>query len=93
MQPYGERLGKIFRRMRLRVPCIEVQDVAAAVRFWLVRRRILLGERSERTDPPALEVQPESVIERMAGLVPENPHTFNVGAAFNLTHEFSLELH
>src|ERR1043166_5869509 len=79
--------------MGLRIPGIQIQNITPAVGFRLIRRWILLRERSKRADPATLEMQAESVIEGVAGLVPQNSHALNVGAAFNLSHEFSLELH
>src|SRR5690349_2212322 len=79
--------------MRLRIPCIKIQDVPAAVWFGFVRWRIFLSERSERANPLSFEVQPKSVVDRVAGFVTQNAHALNVRSTFDFAHEFSFKLH
>ena len=43
--------------------------------------------------PAPLEVQPKSVVDRMACLVAQDAHARDVGAAFDFQHLFSFELH
>ena len=55
-QPDCKCLGKIFGRVRLRVPRPQVQDVVAAFRFWFVEVGIRAGERAEQFSPASFEV-------------------------------------
>src|SRR5262249_30358244 len=79
--------------MRLRVPGVEIQNITAAVWFWFVRRRIFLRERSQCAQPLSLEMKPKGIVERMPRFVPQNPHAFDLGAAFDFANEFALKLH
>ena len=79
--------------MCLRVPCIQIQNVRAAVRFWLVRWRVSLREGTKCPNPLAFEVQPKRIIDRVARFVTQDAHALNVAAAFDFAHLLALEFH
>ena len=56
-QPHGKRLGEILVRMALRVPRVEMQDEALAVRLRRVELRVGLRWRAEHLPP--LPPQPQ----------------------------------
>src|SRR5437773_11867216 len=74
-EPDGKGLGKIFCRMHLRVPRIEVEDVIAASRLRLVPLRVRNPVGTERVRPREAGVEPDRIVQRMACSVPQNPHT------------------
>jgi hypothetical protein len=43
--------------------------------------------------PAPLEVQAKSIVDGVAGFVTQDAHALNIGAAFDLEHLFSFELH
>ncbi len=92
LQPDGERLGEVLRRMALRIPVPEVQYVAPAAGT----RRISVGVGCRRTAeyaPPAGPApEPVGIVDRMAGLVTHDAVTPFPVAAFHLAHHLPLQL-
>ena len=52
-----------------------------------------MRKRTEELAMLAFEVQPESGVERVAGLVPQNAHALGVRAALDFQHLLPFELH
>src|ERR1041385_915515 len=63
-EPDGESLGEVFGRVRLRVPRRKMQHELAAPGLGFVEVRIWLREGAEEFAIVALEVKPESRVER-----------------------------
>ncbi len=92
-QPHRERLGEVLVGMGLRVVVVEMHHVAPAVRARVVVDDVVgLGERTEQLAPPGLAVELIGVIERMAGLVPEELHAGLLCASLHFEHHGLLEL-
>src|SRR5437016_11272795 len=62
LQPNGERFGEILRRVRLRVPRLEIEYISTAVRLGPIRFGITLREGAKRQSPPSLEVQTKRIV-------------------------------
>jgi hypothetical protein len=90
-QPHGERFREVFVGMALRVPRVEVQHVALAVRLRRVELRIRLRRQAEHRAPLAAQPQAVRVVDRVSGLVAQNPHAPLVLAALDLEHLRFLE--
>src|SRR4051794_17309391 len=69
-----------------------MQHKIAAVRARLVGFGVWGREGAEQVPPAPFEVQPERVIQRMSGLVPEDTHTFDIGSTFDFQHLPAFEL-
>ena len=78
--------------MALRVPGVEMEDEALAVRPRRVELRIRHTGRAEHLAPLASQAQAERVVDRVPRLVPEDAHAPFVFAAFHLEHLRVLEL-
>src|SRR5262252_10198708 len=83
LKPDGESLGKIFRRMGLRIPGIEVEDIAPAVGLRFIRGWIGSRKRAKGPSPAALEVQTERIIDGVSGFVTKNSHALDISAALD----------
>ena len=92
VQPDREGLGEVLVGMALRVPAVEMQHEALAVRLRRVELRIGLVGRAEDLLPPAPLPQLVGVVDRVAGLVPEDLHAPLRRAPFDLEHLGALEL-
>src|SRR6266581_108159 len=92
-QPDSKALGKVFRRVRLRIPRPQMQNVVATPWFWLVKVRILFREGTIQLAPAPLEMQAKSRVERVARFMTQNAQAFRIGAAFDLEHLFAFKLH
>src|SRR5689334_20930173 len=79
--------------MRLRVPRRQMQNVLSTLRPWFVEVGIRLRERAEEFAVLAFEVEAESGVESVAGLVPQNAHALLVSAALDLEHLAAFEFH
>ena len=91
-QPHGERLGEVLVWMALRVPAVEVQDVAFAVRLGRVVVRILHVGRAEDTLAAQPVPQPVGVVDGVPGFVAEDLQAPLRRAALDLEHLGPLEL-
>ena len=92
VEPHRERLGEVLVGMALRVPGIEVQHEALAVRLRRVVLGILGRRRPEQLEPLAAALQLVGVVDGVAGLVAEDLDAPVVRAALHLEHLALLEL-
>src|SRR3954449_12403819 len=77
--------------MALRVPAVEMQDEALAVRLRRVIVRILHVGGTEQLLTPAPLAKLVGVVDGVAGLVPKNLHAPGLVAPFDFEHLRSLE--
>src|SRR5690606_8292974 len=68
LHPDGEGLGEVLRRMALRIPLAEVEDVTTTRGARRVARRIAPGSRPEDRAPVAPLPQTIGGVERVARL-------------------------
>ena len=90
-QPDREGLGEVLVGMALRVPGVEVEDEAPAVRPRRVVLRIGLEVAAEELLAPPPPAQAVRVVDRVAGLVAQDAHAPLRGAALDLEHLVQLE--
>src|SRR4029453_3921634 len=75
LEPHRKGFRKIFRRMRLGIPCIEIENVIAAAGLRLIPLGIGNAERAEHVLPASTGVQPKRIVQRVSGLMPQDSHT------------------
>ncbi len=92
LEPHREGFGKVFVGMALRVPRVEMEDEALAVRLGRVVLGIRRRRRAEQLEPLAPPLELIGVVDGVAGLVAENLHAPLVLAAFDFEHLRFLEL-
>ena len=92
VEPHRERLGEVLVGMALRVPGIEVQHEALAVRLRRVVLGILGRRRPEQLEPLAPALQLVGVVDGVPGLVAQDLDAPVVRAALDLEHLALLEL-
>ena len=92
VQPDRERLGEVLVGMALRVPAVEMQHEALAVRLRRVVVGILHVGRAEHLLPPPPLPQLVGVVDGVPGLVAQDLHAPLGRAAFDLEHLRPLEL-
>src|SRR5207245_1898963 len=85
-EPDREGLREVLVGMALRVPGVEVQHEALAVRPRRIVLRIGLAGAAEALLPPLPPPQPVGVLDRVAGLVTEDLEAPVPGAALHLEH-------
>src|SRR5260370_39130462 len=92
IEPDGERFREVFVGMALRVPVIQMVDEALAVRLW----RVVLGIggrwHAEQTPSRRPSPEPIGVVDRVAGLMPEDAQARLRIAPFHFEHLRELEL-
>src|SRR5262245_43356333 len=93
LQPHRKGFCKVFSRMRLSVPCVEIQNEVAAVGPWLVELRVWHAVQAEHLGPASPRVKAVGVIDGMSGLVSQNPHALTFACSFHLEHLRTLQLH
>ena len=91
VQPDRERLGEVLVGMALRVPAVEMQHEALAVRLRVVILRIRLVRRAEDLLAPAALPQLVGVVDGVAGFVAQDAHAPLRRAPFDLQHVGALE--
>ncbi len=93
LEPHRERLGEVFRRMRLGIPRSQMLHEAAASRPRTVGVRIRQRRGTEDVAPVPPAPQAIRRIDGMPGLVPQDSHQPVAVAAFDLTHEAPFDAH
>src|ERR1043166_924189 len=92
-QPHGESFREVFRRMCLRIPRRQMQNILSTLWSRFVEVWIRLRKRAEQFAVLPFEVQTKSSIERVSGLVTEDAHALRIRAAFDFQHLPTFELH
>src|SRR2546423_1276521 len=92
LQPHGKRLRKVFSRMGLCVPCIQIQNIVPAPRLGLIPLGIGYAVAAKSVGPGTSGMEPERVIDRVSGLVTQNPHAFAFACSLHFQHLRTFEL-
>src|SRR6476659_7435976 len=70
-----------------------MQYKLTTLRFWLVEVWISFCKRAEQLLMSSFEVQSESSVKCMSGLVAQDAHAFGFTSSLNFQHLLTLELH
>src|SRR5213079_1650082 len=91
-EPDGKGLRKIFIRMALRIPVIEIHHITAAKRAWSVSvRGFLARSASENVPPSFLSRNLVGVVVGVRRLVPDQFQKPFFCSAFDLEHHCALK--
>ena len=91
IQPHRERLGEVLVGMALRVPVVDVQDEAAAVRLRRVELRVVDRRGPEQRLAAPAAAQHVGVVDRVTELVTQDAHAPRRRAPLDFEHLLALE--